>query len=303
MRPLLDSRRRAGPRRHRGRRGRWRSQYAEPTIADLRAGREPATTADAGKAQFDQVRVGLTALQRDLGAARAGARRDLSDQADIAERIFIAFGIALLLSVAAVGFMLRRVVVVPLRSLAGDAREVSRGAFGRKLQATGAREVVDLGTDVDAMRRRIVSEIASLQVAQEELVTQAQELQRSNAELEQFAYVASHDLQEPLRKVASFCQMLQQRYGGQLDERADQYIEFAVDGAKRMQQLINDLLAFSRVGRLTQPHGAVDTAELVQRAERSLGAAIEETGAELVDNSLPAVRGDADAARRSSSRT
>jgi light-regulated signal transduction histidine kinase (bacteriophytochrome) len=189
--------------------------------------------------------------------------------------------------------MLQRVVVRPLKRLAADTREVSRGAFGRDLHATGAREVQDLGDDVDAMRRRIVDEIVLLQEAEEELVRQAQELQRSNTELEQFAYVASHDLQEPLRKVATFCQMLQQRYAGQLDERADQYIEFAVDGAKRMQALINDLLAFSRVGRLTQPQDAVDTAELVARAERSLASAIEETGAEVVYGSLPTVRGDA----------
>ena len=102
------------------------------------------------------------------------------------------------------------------------------------------------------MRRVISSEVDSLHDVNRLLDEQARDLERSNRDLEQFAYVASHDLQEPLRKVASFCQLLQRRYGGQLDERADQYIEFAVDGAQRMQRLINDLLAFSRVGRTTE---------------------------------------------------
>src|SRR4029079_2034598 len=95
------------------------------------------------------------------------------------------------------------------------------------------------------------------------LEQQAAELTRSNRDLEQFAYVASHDLQEPLRKVASFCQLLRRRCAGQLDEQADQYIEFAVNGAQRMQRLINDLLAFSRIGRVTTGFTDVDLGRVV----------------------------------------
>ena len=104
--------------------------------------------------------------------------------------------------------------------------------------------------------------------------------------------LASHDLQEPLRKITSFCQLLQRRYQGQLDERADQYIEFAVDGARRMQALINDLLAFSRVGRTTEAFVEVDCNEALDRALHNLETAIEEAGAEVVRSPLPAVDGD-----------
>src|SRR5260370_5679318 len=120
------------------------------------------------------------------------------------------------------------------------------------------------------MRERILDELAATRQANTVLQAHTEELERSNSELEQFAYVASHDLQEPLRKVASFTQLLQRRYEGQLDERADQYIDFAVDGAQRMQQLINDLLAFSRVGRLRDETVVVSLEDVLADALKSL---------------------------------
>jgi light-regulated signal transduction histidine kinase (bacteriophytochrome) len=125
-----------------------------------------------------------------------------------------------------------------------------------------------------------------------QLELQTEELTRSNRDLEQFAYVASHDLQEPLRKVASFCQLLQRRYAGQLDARADQYIAFAVDGAQRMQRLINDLLAFSRIGRLTSGFSDVDLDAVVREAVDQRETELAETGGSVTWSDLPVVRGE-----------
>src|SRR5699024_9701079 len=134
---------------------------------------------------------------------------------------------------------------------------------------------------------------AELVVANEQLVHQSEELARSNRDLEQFAYVASHDLQEPLRKVASFTQLLRKRYGGQLDDRADQYIEFAVDGAHRRQRLIQDLLLFSRVGRTpAASREPVALEECVSGAIANRGEILEETGAEVTCDALPTVVGE-----------
>jgi PAS domain S-box-containing protein len=125
------------------------------------------------------------------------------------------------------------------------------------------------------------------------LLAQTQELRRSNEELEQFAYVASHDLQEPLRSIGSYCQLLQRRYKGKLDKDADEFIDFAVDGAKRMQVLMNDLLKYSRVGTRGKPFEATDCNAVFNDAVSNLRQAIEEAGATVVCDPLPIVSGDA----------
>jgi light-regulated signal transduction histidine kinase (bacteriophytochrome) len=142
------------------------------------------------------------------------------------------------------------------------------------------------------MRGALLTQVEAIERSHGQLVEQAEELRRSNRDLEQFAYVASHDLQEPLRKVASFTQLLQKRYGGQLDERADQYIEFAVDGAKRMQRLIQDLLGFSRVGRVGGEVSDVDLGAALAAALENLEQVIEDSGAVVTHDDLPTVRGE-----------
>lgn len=119
-----------------------------------------------------------------------------------------------------------------------------------------------------------------------------EELARSNRDLEQFAYVASHDLQEPLRMVATYTQLLAERYQGKLDENADKYIRYAVDGALRMQTLVKDLLAFSRVGRLGQPPQETDCNLVVRSVMANLQAVIQETGARIRCHALPTLFAD-----------
>ena len=128
--------------------------------------------------------------------------------------------------------------------------------------------------------------------AEEDLARKAEELARSNADLEQFAYVASHDLQEPLRMVASYTQLLAERYQGKLDETADKYIAYASEGALRMQQLIHDLLAFSRVGRSGAACQSLDCNAIMDEVLLSLSAAVKESGAVVTFDNLPRVWAD-----------
>ncbi|MBW4576383.1 MAG: PAS domain S-box protein [Aphanothece sp. CMT-3BRIN-NPC111] len=137
-----------------------------------------------------------------------------------------------------------------------------------------------------------MKDITERKQIEKELALRSVELERSNAELEKFAYVASHDLQEPLRMVASYTQLLARRYQGKLDTDADEFIDYVVDGVKRMQVLINDLLAYSRVGTRGKSFEPINCELIFERAVKNLQIAREDAGAAIAHSPLPTVMGD-----------
>jgi len=149
-----------------------------------------------------------------------------------------------------------------------------------RLSPTPAGRVVVIVRDVTESRRVLRA-----------LEEHADELARSNEELEQFAYVASHDLQEPLRMVASFTELLEREYGDRLDDEGRRFIDYAVSGARRMQQLILDLLAYSRVTRAEEAATRVDLNALLVDVRRDVRSLLEETGVQLIAGPLPVVTG------------
>ena len=165
--------------------------------------------------------------------------------------------------------------------------------------ALGQIWVANAPVDYDDRDLEVVSRLATIYAvavqrrwADEELRLKSDELERSNQDLEQFAYVASHDLQEPLRMVRSYVQLLQRRYGGKLDTDADEFIAFAVDGVERMQTLISDLLKLSRVGTRGKEFVPIFCEEVLDQALSNLEIAIRESGASITRDPLPTLRGD-----------
>lgn len=277
----------------------WREQFATPAIASVDSGGPPPSL-QIGKDRFDEVRRRIAAQQARLDRIQADARSTFGDARKQRDHILLAIVAAFLLAGAALAVLLHVGVLRPLALVRTASRRVADGAFDEEIPLRGPSDLKELARAVEAMRHRTVAELTvsrrnaeRLDRTAAELDAQAVELRRSNAELEQFAYVASHDLQEPLRKVASFCQLLEKRYGDQLDDRGTRYIAFAVDGAKRMQVLINDLLDFSRVGRVQDARETVPLDGPLDRALRNLATAVEESGAEVTrPERLPDVVGD-----------
>ncbi|OBH05194.1 histidine kinase [Mycobacterium sp. E2497] len=275
----------------------WRASYAEPVIATvLPNGKNVASkpSAERGKTEFDHLRTLFDRQNANLSAARVAAAAELKHTDAWRDRVFGAMVLLFFITAGLLGFLVRDTVARPLAALAAACRRITQGSFEESIAAPKRpKDVRDMAIDVENMRKRMVEELEVSRSAQALLDEQAAELRRSNTELEQFAYVASHDLQEPLRKVASFCQLLERRYGDKLDERGIEYIGFAVDGAKRMQALINDLLTFSRVGRLGTTETDVDLDATLDSGLANLAVAIDESQAEIVrPDALPQIKGD-----------
>ncbi|MER7760962.1 CHASE3 domain-containing protein [Streptomyces sp. NPDC097619] len=272
----------------------WQERIARP-ISTAPAG-APApvalTRAAEGKATFNALRAALGEQQERLRADRVRAVDELSAAMTLRNWIFATIAVVIAALAVLVSAALRRGITTPLEKLGSDARTIAAGDFDHPISETGPADLRRLSGEIDSMRRRLVRELAFTEEARFRLDAQAADLQRSNAELEQFAYVASHDLQEPLRKVSSFTQLLQRRYGGQLDAKADQYIDYAVDGANRMQVLINDLLDFSRVGRVHHELKELDLEDVFEQSLGSLSVSAEEAEAVIEHDPLPALVAD-----------
>jgi signal transduction histidine kinase len=276
--------------------GDWRTRYAEPLATARRPRGRPARPSEEseqlGRQLFDGIRSADAGLQRDLSAVYKTFADGLRARTHDVYWALAMAAVMVVLSSLGLALLIRWTVLRPLSSLAAKVRAVAQGDFAHPLDISGSAEFVELAAIVDGMRHRIIEEWRLTSETGRLLDQQATELRRSNAELEQFAYVASHDLQEPLRKVASFCQMIERKYGDKLDDRGRQYIDFAVDGAKRMQTLINDLLNFSRVGRVDRREESVSMQVALERALYSLSGLCEEAGAVVTSDELPALPGD-----------
>jgi light-regulated signal transduction histidine kinase (bacteriophytochrome)/HAMP domain-containing protein len=206
--------------------------------------------------------------------------------------MLIVFSLSLLVAYT-VSALLQRSVSGPILELAGLAEAVSADQdYSVRAERRSDDEIGILVQGFNEMLGQIQRRDGELHKTHAELQQRIADLQRSNSELEQFAYVASHDLQEPLRMITGYTQLLAKRYKGRLDPDADNYIGFAVDGAKRMQALIEALLNYSRVGTRAKPRARTDCEAVLRSTLAGLRLAIEQSGAVITHDPLPNVMAD-----------
>jgi chemotaxis family two-component system sensor kinase Cph1 len=181
-------------------------------------------------------------------------------------------------------------------ALKSDTRQTCEVHLGNRAQVHKSVRIegqaIENNSGSIAVFRAFLLDVTEQRQLEEEAIASTKNLERSNLELEQFAYVASHDLKEPLRMVTSFSQLLAQRYRGKLDPDADEFIGYIVEGAHRMDALINDLLDFSRVASQRKPFAPTDMNRVVEKVIHDLSVTIREKGAEVEVGPLPTVMAD-----------
>jgi len=192
--------------------------------------------------------------------------------------------------------LLSRSVRKPLTEFRKATAEITRGNLEKRVHITSRDEIGELASDFNIMTAKLEEQVKGLEdkvaertIAYKELISK---LRIANSDLAQFAYVASHDLQEPLRMISSYLQLLSKRYSGHIDKDADEFINYAVDGANRLQRMINDLLTFSRVGTRGKLFAKTDVDVVLGFALTNLEIAIEEAHARITHSDLPTVKAD-----------
>ena len=248
---------------------------------------------------FDGDVIGAVYLESDLEEMYSSLKRDAG----------IVFFILLVSSLVAylVSSRLQRMISDPIFHLVEIMKLVSNGkkySIRAEKQSNDELGVLNDGLnemlgqiqnrdqELESQHQLLEEQVVELQQADKELKRHAVELVQSNQELQQFAYIASHDLQEPLRMVASYTQLLARRYKGRLDSDADEFIAFAVDGATRMQELINGLLSYSRVGTRGRDFEPVDCEAVFDRTLANLKKSVEDSGANVTHDPLPTLIAD-----------
>ncbi|MFC4427861.1 sensor histidine kinase [Deinococcus navajonensis] len=274
----------------------WRRESADPEIRARRTSLQAAArlmSNGVGRRQLDDVRETLNDM-RDRENARLSTAVASSTRTLLTVRLVTVAGLLLsLLLLVVTALRVARAVSQHLGGLTAGARSITAGQYERRLPRSGVYELDELGQQFHKMARAVRERELALERSAQTLQATNEQLSRSNRELEQFAYVASHDLQEPLRTISSYTELLARRYRGQLDPRADQYITFTIEATGRMKTLIQDLLAFSRVRQGNRTFGPVDTGQLVTEVIKDLQAQIAECGAQVqVAGPLPEVHGN-----------
>ena len=204
---------------------------------------------------------------------------------------FLLILIPAILALIVLAYFMRRRIILSLEKLQEGTQAFASGRLDKRIELDGNDELGELARQFNGMAEDLEEMVAREKNLNQRLEQQAKELKESNRELENFASVASHDLKEPLRMIRSFMELLDKKYSSELDENAQKYIQFAVDGSRRMTSLIDDLLEFSRVGRKYTDVEEVDFNKLIEEILNQYKPSIEEKKAVIEVENLPVIRG------------